>query len=64
MNDRSAERVANVVLFVAASAAAFYILKTPSLRRAAFRFAAVALTGSIPAWFRQEIEAGWRQSGG
>lgn len=64
MNDRSAEKVANVVLIAVAGAAALYVLKTPTLRRAAFRLAAVALTGTIPAWFRQEIEEGWRQSGG
>lgn len=62
MTEATAEKVANVVIGVAVAGAALYVLRTPPLRRAALRLAAAALTTSIPAWFRHEIEQGWRGS--
>jgi hypothetical protein len=53
-----------VILGLAAVGAAYYILRTPSLRRAAFRLAGIALTGSIPAWFGHEFRRAWSDSGG
>ena len=59
MTERQAERLANIVLGVAAAGAAFYILKTPSLRRMAWGLARTALTGSGPAWLLAETRRGW-----
>lgn len=62
MTESSAERIANIVLGVAAIGAAVYVLKTPQLRRLAWRLSVVALTGTLPAWISQEIRAGWEAS--
>lgn len=63
MNQTTAEKVANVVMGVAAVGAAFYVLKTPSLRRLAWRVTVTGLTGTLPTWFRREVRQGWDQSG-
>ena len=63
MTQSSAEKFATVVLGVAAAGAVYYVLKTPPLRRAAWRLSLAALTGTIPAWVSQEIRASWEASG-
>ena len=63
MTQSSAEKVATVVIGVAAAGAVYYVLKTPQLRRAAWRLSLAALTGTIPAWVSQEIKASWDASG-
>ena len=63
MTDETARRVANVILGAAALGAAFYIARTPPLRRAAWRLAVAAVTGSIPAWFAREVRDAWAESG-
>lgn len=63
MNDSSAEKLANVVIGAAVVGTAYYVLRTPRLRGLAWRLAVAAITGSIPAWFAQEIRQGWRESG-
>ena len=63
MNETSAEKLANVIIGVAAVGATLYVIATPSLRRLAWRMAVTALTGTLPAWVGQEIRHGWRQSG-
>ncbi len=62
MTDGTAEKLANVVVGVAVAGAALYVLRSPSLRRMAVRLAMVTVTGTIPAWFRQEIAESWRAS--
>ena len=62
MTQSQAEKTANVVIGAAAIGAAYYVLKTPPLRRLAWRLTAVALTGFIPAWLTQEIQASWDAS--
>ncbi len=64
MNQRTAEKLADVVLGIAVAGAADHVLRTPSLRRAAFRLAGVTLTATLPAWLRQEVVASWQASGG
>jgi len=59
MTERQAERLANIVIGVAAAGAAFYILKTPSLRRMASGLARNAMAGSGPAWLLAETRRGW-----
>ena len=63
MTQSSAEKFANVVIGVAAVTAAYYVLKTPQLRRAAWRLGVAALTGTVPAWLSQEIRNSWEASG-
>jgi uncharacterized membrane protein len=63
MTQSSAEKVATVVIGVAAAGAVYYVLKTPQLRRAAWRLSLAALTGTIPAWVSHEIKASWEASG-
>ena len=62
MTQRSAEKIANVMLGVAAVGAAIYVLKTPPLRRLAWRLTVAAMTGAVPAWITREIRAGWEAS--
>ena len=62
MTDAQARKAANIVLGVAAAGAAFYVLRTPSLRRTAFRLAGAALTGTLPVWFSGELQRAWRES--
>jgi hypothetical protein len=63
MNESSAKKLANVVIAAAVVGAAYYVLRTPRLRRMAWGLTVAGLTGSIPAWFGQEIREGWRESG-
>jgi predicted lysophospholipase L1 biosynthesis ABC-type transport system permease subunit len=63
MTQSSADKIATVVVGVVAAGAAYYVLRTPQLRRAAWRLGVAALTGTIPAWVSQEIKASWEASG-
>jgi hypothetical protein len=62
MTQSSADKLANVVLGVAAIGAAVYVLKTPPLRRLAWQLSLAAMTGTVPAWITQQIRAGWEAS--
>jgi len=63
MTESSAERVANVAIGIAVVGAAAYVLRTPQLRRLAWRLGIAALTGTIPAWVSREIRDAWEASG-
>jgi hypothetical protein len=63
MTDENARKVANVILGAAALGAAFYIVRTPPLRRIAWRLAVAAVTGTIPAWLAREVREAWTESG-
>jgi hypothetical protein len=63
MTQTSAERFANVIIGVALVGAAYAVVRTPALRRLAWRLAVVGVTGTLPAWFSQEIREGWNESG-
>jgi hypothetical protein len=63
MTEQTAEKVANVALGVAAVAAAYFVLKTPPLRRFAVGLAVTALTGAVPAWLTREVQHAWLESG-
>jgi hypothetical protein len=64
MTQSSAEKIANVVIGAAAIGAAFYVVKTPPLRRLAWQLTLAAVTGTIPAWMTREIRASWEASAG
>lgn len=62
MTEEQARTVANVVLAVAAVGAAYYVLRTPPLRRLAWQLARAWLTGSLPVWFATEVRRAWDAS--
>ena len=63
MTQSSAEKAATFVIGVVAAGTAYYVLRTPHLRRAAWRLALAALTGTIPTWVSREIKDNWQASG-
>ena len=63
MNEETARTVANVVLGAAAIGAAVVVLRVPTLRRLAFGLVRTAVTAGIPAWFAQEVQHAWAESG-
>lgn len=63
MTQSSADKIANVVIGAAALGAAVYVARTPHLRRLAWRLAVAALTGTMPAWLKEEVRGGWQESG-
>ena len=62
MTQANAEKVANVFIGAAVVGVAYYVIRTPQLRRVAWRLTVAALTGTIPAWLTQEIRNGWEAS--
>ena len=64
MTQDTAEKIANGILAAAAVGVAVYVIKTPPLRRMAWRLALTALTGTGPVWFRNELQRAWAESGG
>jgi hypothetical protein len=63
MNQDTTEKAANVIIAAAVIGAAVVILRSPELRRLAFRLAVTAATGTLPAWFSQEVRQAWAASG-
>jgi hypothetical protein len=63
MTEDQARRTANVILGLAAAGAAFYVLKTPPLRRAAWRLTSTLVTGPVAAWLMSELQRAWEESG-
>jgi hypothetical protein len=64
MTDDNAAWVADLIIAAAVVGAAYYVVKTPPLRRLAWRLGVAALTGTIPAWLGHEIRRAWVESGG
>jgi hypothetical protein len=62
MTERQAEKVANVLIGVAALGAAFYVLKTPALRRMVWGLTRNTLTATAPAWLMTETRRAWDES--
>jgi hypothetical protein len=62
MTHTSAEKIANALIGAAILGAGYYVVKTPPLRRMAWRLTVAVLTGTIPAWLTQEIRNGWEAS--
>ncbi len=63
MSPDTSRTVANLVLAAAAGAAAFVILRTPVLRRAAWQAARTGATVALPAFLAREVRAAWESSG-
>ncbi|MEN3340047.1 MAG: hypothetical protein V7647_3723 [Acidobacteriota bacterium] len=63
MTDATAEKLTNLAFGAAVAGGLYYVLRTPSLRRAAWRIAVTGVTRTIPAWLGQEILLAWHESG-
>jgi hypothetical protein len=63
MTDRTAQRIADVVLGAAAIGVVYAVVRTPPLRRMAIGLAMTALTGALPAWLAREAQHAWVESG-
>ena len=62
MTEQQAGKIANILLGVAAVGAAYYILKTPSLRRAAWQLARTSMSSTAPGWLWLETQRAWEAS--
>jgi hypothetical protein len=58
-----ARTVANVMLVTAGVAAAYVVLRTPSLRRLAAQAARVWLGASMPVYLLEQTRRAWVESG-
>ncbi len=63
MTDETAQKVANTLIGAAAVGVAFYVLRTPQMRRVAWRLAVTALTATAPRWLSGEVRRAWAESG-
>ena len=63
MTEETAEKLANTLIGAAAVGVAFYVLRTPHLRRVAWRIAVTALTATAPRWLGGEVRRAWAESG-
>jgi len=63
MTEDRAEKVANVLLAAAAVGVTVLIVRTPALRRLAWRLAVTAVTGTLPVWISREVGHAWAESG-
>ncbi len=63
MTQSSADKIANFMIGAAAVGAAVYVARSPRLRQRAWTLAVAALTGTMPAWLKEEVRSGWHESG-
>jgi hypothetical protein len=63
MTSAQARTVANVVLVSAGVAAAYVVMRTPSLRRLAIQAARVWLGVTVPAYVIDQTRRAWVESG-
>lgn len=63
MTEENARRIANLVMAGAVLGAGYYIVRTPRLRRIAWRLLVTAVTGTVPAWLGGELRHAWAESG-
>jgi len=62
MTDQQARSTANLVMVVAAAGAAYYVLRTPPLRRMAWVLARRWITGPVAVWAAAEVRRAWDES--
>jgi hypothetical protein len=63
MSPEQARTTANVLMAAAAGAAVFVVLRTPALRRMAWRAIRTGLTVTIPGYLAHEVQEAWSASG-
>lgn len=62
MQEKTAQRIADVVLGAAALGALIFVVRTPALRRLALGLGVSALTGAMPEWITRETRQAWSES--
>jgi hypothetical protein len=55
VKEENAHRVANALMAAAVLGVGYYVVRTPALRRTAWRLLLAALTGTVPAWLNGEV---------
>ena len=63
MTEENARRIANLVIAGAVLGAGYYVVRTPQLRRVAWRLLVTAVTGVVPAWLGGEVRHAWAEAG-
>jgi hypothetical protein len=63
MTSARARTVANLMLATAGVAAAYVVLRTPSLRRLAFQATRIWLGATVPAYLIDQTRRAWMESG-
>jgi hypothetical protein len=63
MTEQQAEKAATILIGAAAVGVAFFILKTPRLRRMVWQFARTAVAPTASAWLLTEARRGWNGNG-
>jgi hypothetical protein len=63
MTQANAHAAANVLLGVAGAVAGYFVLRNPTLRRAAWRAVRIGLTTTIPGYLLREATGAWRETG-
>lgn len=62
MTEGQAHAAANVLMLAAAGAAAVYVIRTPPLRRAAWRLLRAWVAGPAAMWTLNLVRESWDQS--
>ena len=62
MTEDQARTTANLVIAAAAVGAAYYVLRTPPLRRAAWQIAKRWAAGPLAVWLVTEVRRAWDES--
>jgi hypothetical protein len=62
MTEERARSVANAVMIAGAVGAAYYVLRTPPLRRAAWRLTRTWMRGPLAVWAVTEVRRAWMES--
>ena len=62
MNEQQARTVANVVMIAGAAGVAYYVLRSPRLRRLAWELARSWVKGPLAAWGATEVRRAWQES--
>jgi hypothetical protein len=62
MTEQQARTAANVIMIAGAVGAAYYILRTPPLRRLVWQLARNWATGPLMLWGATEIRRAWESS--
>ena len=63
MTERQARTTANLVMAAAAVGAAYYVLRTPPLRRTVWQLARRWAAGPLVVWLASEVRGAWDESG-
>jgi hypothetical protein len=63
MTSKQAETTANVILFAAAGAAAFFVLRNSRLRRLTWQLARQYAAGPLVVWGAELVRESWQESG-